>query len=38
MIAKIDIPLVKKVDMHDAFRECKSKEICRENGIGLTYR
>ena len=24
--------------MYDAFRECKSKEICRENGIGLTDR
>ena len=38
MTVRIDVPLVSNVDMYDAFRECKSKEICRENGVGLTDR
>lgn len=31
MTARIDVPLVRNVDMYDPFCECKSKEICKEN-------
>ena len=30
MTARIDVPLVKNVDLYDPFRECKSKESCTE--------
>ena len=31
MTVRIDVPLVKNVDLYDPFRECKSKEICKES-------
>ena len=31
MIVRVDVPLVKNVDLYDPFRECKSKEICKES-------
>ena len=30
MTVSIDVPLVRNVDLYDPFRECKSKEICKE--------
>ena len=31
MIVRVDVPLVKNVDLYDPFCECKSKEICKES-------
>ena len=31
MIVRVDVPLVRNVDMYDPFRKCKSKELCKES-------